>query len=193
MPVWLASILCVAVRTQGDPRAIVAPAVRRETGPSTRDVAAPRRHPHHGRGLTPPRSPSAASRPCCSRSSVSAARLLALAGVYAVTAFTVVERTRELGVRVALGAGSRSGVLGLVVGQAMRAGRGGAPCPRRRGRSGARTPLSPAWLFGVAAHDVSTLSAVAALALTLIAALSCFASSLLPARRIDPVKALRAD
>jgi putative ABC transport system permease protein len=113
---------------------------------------------------------------------------LAAIGLYGVMAFQVAQRTREIGVRLALGA-SRRDVLGLVVGQGMRLVALGlaAGVVAAAALSGSIAAL----LFDVAPRDLSVFAAVAAVLLTAGAL-----ASYLPARRatrVDPVIALRAD
>jgi putative ABC transport system permease protein len=119
-----------------------------------------------------------------------AALALALAaiGIYGVTAYTVTQRTQEIGIRIALGARHRN-VLTLLLGQCAWLTLTGAAI----GTAAALglTRLMASLLFGVTAQDPLTFAAVAALlvAVALLAAL-------LPARRatrIDPVKALRTE
>ena len=117
-----------------------------------------------------------------------AALALALAGIYAVTAFSVVERTREIGVRLSLGS-SRGRILGLIARQSLRPVALGLACGAAAALALGR--LVSGLLYGVAANDAATLL-VAAVVLGLAAA----AASLLPAlraTRIDPVRALRAE
>jgi predicted permease len=116
------------------------------------------------------------------------ATLLGFAGVYAVTAYSVSERTREFGVRIALGASG-----GAIVGQATRAVSVAAGIGAGLGLAGYAlgARLIEARLFGVATLDPLTLASAVALlgAATLVAAW-------LPARRasrVDPVAALRAE
>lgn len=116
------------------------------------------------------------------------ATLLALAGIYAVIAYLVTLRTREFGIRVALGADT-SRVLRLVMGRGafltalgVAIGIGGAVALTRVLRS---------VLYGVEATDPLTFGAVAA-ALALVALGACVA----PARRaarVDPALALRCE
>jgi predicted permease len=116
------------------------------------------------------------------------ALLLGLVGLYGVTAYSVSQRTREIGVRMALGA-QRSGVYRLVMGQAVlltSAGLAiGLVCSI--GASFFMRKL----LFAVPAWDVATLAAVA-----FVLALTSLAAGFLPARRaasVDPVQALRSE
>jgi predicted permease len=114
--------------------------------------------------------------------------LLAIMGLYAVVSYAVARRTREIGVRMALGAahtdvmklvvreGMWLSLIGLVVGLVIALGLG--------------LVLSKV-LYGVPSADVSVLGGVSAL-LLIVAALACY----IPARRathVDPLTALRQE
>jgi putative ABC transport system permease protein len=116
------------------------------------------------------------------------ALLLAAIGIYGVLAQSVVQRTHEIGIRMALGAQIRD-VLKLILGYGMKL----AVLGILAGIIGALgvTRLIASLLFGVAATDPSTFVVIAAL-LAVVAFLACY----LPARRAakaDPVAALRAE
>jgi ABC-type antimicrobial peptide transport system permease subunit len=116
------------------------------------------------------------------------AMLLAAVGLYGVIAYSVARRTREIGIRMALGA-ERASVLRLVVGEGARLAAAGIAL----GMLGALalTRLMGSMLYGVSASDPATYAALAA-ALALVAIGACW----VPARRavqVDPAVALRAE
>ena len=116
------------------------------------------------------------------------ALLLAGIGVYGVTAFAVASRTREIGIRVALGA-DRARVMRLVFFQGVRlAAIGGA--------IGLALALVAAQLVSSLLFGVSPIDPVTYLATTGTLALVTIAATFVPARRaatVDPVTALRAE
>jgi predicted permease len=116
------------------------------------------------------------------------ALVLGVVGLYGVVAYSVSQRTREIGVRMALGA-QRSSVYALIMRQAgwlTAIGLAvGLVC------SVGSSLLIRSLLFGVQAWDAATLAAVA-----FVLALTSLAASLLPARRaasVDPMQALRRE
>lgn len=113
---------------------------------------------------------------------------LSAVGIYGVLAYSVVQRTGELGVRMAIGAGRRD-VVRMVLGQGGRI----AALGLGLGLVGALAlgGFLNAHLFGVSRFDPATLLAVVVL-LAAVALVACW----LPARRaarVDPMVALRHD
>jgi predicted permease len=116
------------------------------------------------------------------------ALLLASVGLYGVLAFSVQRRTREIGIRMALGA-RRGDILGMLIGEGLRLTLWGVGVGLVL--SAGLTRLLSGILFGVEPADLATIAGVS----LLLAAVGAAASSL-PARkatRIDPMLALRHD
>ena len=114
------------------------------------------------------------------------ALLLASVGLYGVLAFTVAERTREIGIRMALGA-QAGDVLRMILRQGLALTLVGVGVGV--GVSLASTRLLSRFLYGIAPTDIATFIA---LALLLVAV--ALAACLIPARRamrVDPMMALR--
>jgi ABC-type antimicrobial peptide transport system permease subunit len=116
------------------------------------------------------------------------ALLLGVVGIYGVISYSVAQRTREVGIRLALGAPLRE-VTGLFVRQGLAMSGVGAVCGLAAAL--AATRLMRSVLFEVSPADPGTYAAASA-ALVIAAILGSY----LPARRatrVDPVDALRAE
>ncbi len=116
------------------------------------------------------------------------ALVLGVVGLYGVIAYSVSQRTREIGVRMALGA-QRASVYQLVMKEAGRLTAMGIAAGLVR--SVGTAMLIRGLLFGVKAWDASTLGVVAG-----VLAASAMLASFVPARRaasVNPVEALRAE
>jgi len=115
-----------------------------------------------------------------------AALLLAAIGIYGLMAYSVEQRTQEIGIRVTLGAG-RAAVLRLIVGHGLALTLAGIAL----GVAGAlaTTQVLRAYLFEIGPRDPIVLTAVGVLVVA-----TALVASYLPARRatkVDPMVALR--
>jgi putative ABC transport system permease protein len=116
------------------------------------------------------------------------ALLVAAVGTYGVLAYSVAQRTKELGLRMALGA-DRASVLGLVVREGMTTGAAGISAGVVV--AGLLGRALAALVFGVSVWDASTYLSVSALLLA-VALVSCVLPAL-RASRVDPMTALRLE
>ncbi len=116
------------------------------------------------------------------------ALFLAALGLYGVISYSVSQRTREIGVRMALGARSAS-VYGMVVAEGLRLA--GAGCVLGLAGAAGLARMLESQLFHVQAFDVATVAAAVAILLAV-----AVAASFWPARRaaaIEPMAALRCE
>jgi ABC-type antimicrobial peptide transport system permease subunit len=113
---------------------------------------------------------------------------LAAVGIYGIVAYTVSQRTREIGIRLALGARPAT-VLGMVIRSGMLLVAAGAALGTVCALVATR--LASSLLYGISSHDAGTYLAITA-ALSAVALIAM----LLPAHRamrVDPMRALRAE
>jgi putative ABC transport system permease protein len=116
------------------------------------------------------------------------ALLLAAIGVYGVLSYLVTLRTREIGIRVAIGAGPRD-VLRLVLGRGLALSIGGIAV-------GLVVAVPLARLIGTLLYEVSSLDPLTFVAVPLVLSVVALGASALPARRatrVDPVTALKSE
>jgi ABC-type antimicrobial peptide transport system permease subunit len=114
--------------------------------------------------------------------------LLAAVGIYGVVAYTTRQRTREIGIRMALGA-EKGDIFRLVLGQGLRLALTGLTIGVAL--SFLLTRFLKSALYGIGATDALTFTAVA-LALTVVTLAACY----IPARRatkVEPTVALRCE
>jgi len=179
----VAGAVAVVLRTSGDPAAIMDPVRRAVKQLDSREVI------YGVQTMEDVLATSVAAR----RLSMillgifaALALMLSCVGIYGVISYVVSQRTREIGVRMALGA-QRGDVMRMVLGEGAKMALIGVAA----GTTAALglTRLMANQLFGVSPQDPLTFAAVAVV-LTLVALLACY----LPARRavrVDPVVALR--
>jgi len=116
------------------------------------------------------------------------ALVLTAIGIYGVLAYSVAQRTSEIGIRIALGAG-KSSIFRLIVGQAMTLV--GISLVLGVAGAFAATRLLNSLLFGVGASDPATFAGI-----VLLVSAVAFIAAWVPARRatrVDPIIALRAE
>jgi putative ABC transport system permease protein len=114
------------------------------------------------------------------------ALLLAVVGIYGVVSYSVTQRTRELGVRMALGAGT-SDTLGLVLRRSMLLVAGGTVF-------GLLASIGITRVIAGLLYEVSPLDPIVFVGVSSLLAVSGLVASLIPARRatrVDPIVALR--
>jgi len=114
------------------------------------------------------------------------ALLLAVVGIYGVVSYSVTQRTRELGVRMALGADAPA-TLRLVLGKSMLLVGAGTIC-------GLLASFALTRAMAGLLYDVSPLDPIVFAAVSMLLATAGFVASLIPARRatrLDPILALR--
>ena len=182
---WADNVMSLAIRTRGDPGAL-GPRVREAVWSVDKDQPIVR-----VATMDALLASSAASRRFALRLFEAfglAALVLAAAGIYGVIAGSVVERSREIGVRAALGA-TRESIVGLVLRQGLRLTLVGVLV----GLAGAfaATRSLETLLFGVTHLDPMTYIGVIVL-LAATAVLACVVPAW-RAARIDPVSALRSE
>jgi putative ABC transport system permease protein len=175
--------MVLAARVEGDPAALV-PAIRRSLAAIDPDLALT------DIGSLEERKAASLARPRVNAAVLGAfalsALVLAAVGIYGVVAYGVVQRTRELGIRMALGAGGGS-LLRMVIRQGMTPVLAGMAVGLAGALVGGRALRS--LLFGVESGDLATLVAVTGFLATV-----ALAAIYLPARRAarsDPMAALR--
>ena len=183
---WLDRDLGIAIRTSGDPLALAA-AARQRVWTIDPDL------PINGLQTMETAVAGIVSQPRFTLLLLAAfaavGLLLGAVGVYGVVAYSVAQRTREFGIRLALGA-ARGEVLRLVVRSSMARVGAGVVLGLLLAFWAARA-LMATLLFEVTPHDPATLVAVGLLVLTVGLIASCMPAY--RATRVDPITALRLE
>jgi putative ABC transport system permease protein len=175
--------LTLVVRTEGDPRGLIG-AVREQVKALDKDL------PIYDVKLMEEYLSTSVAQPRFNTMLLAifagVALVLAAVGLYGVMSYSVVQRTHEIGIRMALGAQQKD-VLRMIVGQALRLTLVGTAL----GLAGAwaATRLMSGLLFGVKSSDPITYAGVALL-LSAVALLACYVPAY-RAMRVDPMVALR--
>jgi putative ABC transport system permease protein len=185
LPSIRAGVAAVVIRSSGDPLALTA-SVRESVREVDRDL--PIANIRSMDQIMSSMSGDARFRTLLLGVFAAVALLLAAIGIYGVISYSVAQRAREIGIRIAIGAQNRD-VLRLVVGQGMKLALIGVGV----GIAGALafTRVLSGLLFNVSATDPLTFVGVSTL-LALVALLACY----VPARRamsVDPMVALRCE
>ena len=116
------------------------------------------------------------------------ALMIASVGLYGLLSFAVAQRTREIGLRIALGA-PQTNILNLILGRALLLAAMGLSIGGVMAWFAVK--LASGYIYGVEAHDALTFSAV-----VVVLATASFLAAWLPARRaasVDPILALRSE
>jgi ABC-type antimicrobial peptide transport system permease subunit len=183
--VWLAQTQFVVVRAEGDPL-VLGEAVQRAVHAVDSNVASA------GARLSESYLEAAAAARRFSVVLIAAfaviALVMAVVGIYGVVSYSVAQRTRETGLRLALGARAPD-ILSLVLGEGLKRTAWGIAAGLVAAFAAARGFRS--LLFGVEAADPATYTGVAVLLLAVTLA-ACFVPAWWAAR-LDPVQALRQD
>jgi putative ABC transport system permease protein len=179
------SFMAVVVRTSVDPLRVV-PAARaaiREMDPAQPISGVSTMEAHLRRSVSEPRFMSTLV-----AAFAALAGLLAALGIYATLAFAVAQRTREIGIRMALGA-QRGRVVGLVLRRGVIIACTGTTIGLIA--AVALTRVLARMLYGVSPTDLPTYAAVT-VSFGLLALIAC-ALPALAATRVDPIRTLRAE
>jgi putative ABC transport system permease protein len=183
--IWLAQTQFVVVRAEGDPL-VLGEAVQRAVHAVDSNVASA------GARLSESYLEAAAAARRFSVVLIAAfaviALVMAVVGIYGVVSYSVAQRTRETGLRLALGARAPD-ILSLVLGEGLKRTAWGIAAGLVAAFAAARGFRS--LLFGVEAADPATYTGVAVLLLAVTLA-ACFVPAWWAAR-LDPVQALRQD
>ena len=182
---WPVDFLAFVLRTNGDPQALVGPA---RAALKEMDPAIPIFRVRTLEQMTSDAVATPRLYAVLLTIFAGTALLLAVIGVYGVMSFSVARRTRDIGVRMALGA-TPGGVLRLVLSEGARITGGGLALGMLVAWAGTR--LLRAQLYGVQPTDPLTFALVVVL-LSVVAVVACY----LPARRatrIDPLIAIKSE